>query len=120
MDYIINPYWFYWIEVANAIKRISIGTMAIFLVAGIILTAMAHDEYSLWNDVKKGDEKKKAVFFCLAGFILSALAFIFVPSEKTLIEMQIAKLATHNNVDLAIDKIKEIVDYIINAMKEVK
>ena len=94
--------------------------MAIFLIAGIILTALTHDDYSLWNDVKKGDAKKKAVFFCLVGFILSALVCIFVPSEKTLIEMQIAKIATHNNVNLTIDKIKEIVDYIINGIKEVK
>ena len=119
MDYIINPYWFYWIEVADTIKGISIGAMVVFLIAAIILAATAHNDY-MFEDNNEGDAKKKVLFICIVGLVLSALVCIFVPSEKTLIEMQIAKLATHNNVDLTIDKIKEIVDYIINAMKEVK
>lgn len=119
MDYIINPYWFYWIEVADTIKGISIGAMVIFLIAAIILAATAHIDY-MFKDNNEGDAKKKVLFICIVGLFLSALVCIFVPSEKTLIEMQIAKMATHNNVDLTIDKIKEIVDYIINGIKEVK
>ncbi len=119
MDYIINPYWFYWIKVADTIKGISICAMVIFLIAAIILAATAHIDY-MFEDNNERDAKKKVLFICIVGLFLSALVCIFVPSEKTLIEMQIAKLATRNNVDLTIDKIKEIVDYIINAMKEVK
>ena len=37
MDYIINPAWFYWIEVADTIKAISIVAIVVLLIACIIL-----------------------------------------------------------------------------------
>ena len=119
MDYIINPAWFYWIEVADTIKAISIGAMVILLIASIVLAATAKIDHDFHDD-DECDRKKTVLFICLVGIAVSSLVCIFTPSRNTLIEMQIAKLATKGNVELTIDKVKEIVDYIINAMKEMK
>ncbi len=119
MDYIINPMWFYWIEVADTIKALSIGAMIVLLISAIILaaTASTDDEFGDNNAAKT---KRNVMVLCLIGLAVSALVCIIVPSRDTLISIQIAKLATHDNVNLTVDKIKEIVDYIISAVKEIK
>ena len=40
------------------------------------------------------------------------------PSEKRLIEMQIARFATVENAEWALDAIKSATDYIVSAIKE--
>lgn len=119
MEYIINPMWFYWIEVADTIEALSIGAMVILLISAIILAATASidDEFKENNAAKT---KRNVMVLCLIGLAISAFVCIIVPSRDTLISMQIAKLATHDNVNLTVDKIKEIVDYIISAVKEIK
>ena len=119
MDYIINPMWFYWIEVADTIKAISIGAMVVLLISAIILAATAsiNDEF---KENSAAQMKRNVMVLCLIGLAVSALVCIIVPSRDTLISIQIAKLATHDNVNLTVDKIKEIVDYIISAVKEIK
>ena len=119
MDYIINPAWFYWIEVADTIKAISIITIVVLLIACVVLAIIAGMDRSL------GDHTEAKVLFsacakCLIFLAVSALICIFIPSKKTLMEMQIARLATRSNVELTIAQVKEIVDYIINAIKELK
>jgi len=42
---------------------------------------------------------------------------IFVPSKQTSIEMLVARTATFENVDWTVSQVKEIVDYIVNAIK---
>ena len=120
MEYIINPMWFYWIEVADTIKEISIGAMFVLLISAIIIlaaTSSIDDEFERKYAAKT---KRNVMVLCLIGLAVSALVCIIVPSRDTLISMQIAKLATHDNINLTADKIKEIVDYIISAVKEIK
>ena len=40
MEYIINPSWFYWIEVANAVKICSFVAAVILLTASIVLAVV--------------------------------------------------------------------------------
>ena len=119
MDYIISPSWFYWIEVANAVKICSFVAAVILLCSFIILAAVSHDDDFLGyhEDAKK---KRKVMAGCLVALALFSVAGIFVPSKQTLIEMMIAKKATYDNVSWTIDQVKEAVDYIISAIKEIK
>lgn len=119
MDYIINPAWFYWIEVANTIKGISIGAIVTLFIACIILAIVVAMDRAFGEDTE--GKVHSAIFCkCLIALAVFTLVCVLVPSKRTLMEMQIARLATRSNVDLTIDKVKEIVDYIINAMKELK
>lgn len=118
MDYIINPAWFYWIEVADTAKAAAAITMIVLIIACIVLACMMGISHG-FEDTEYNNYKKNFVR-CFVFAVISAFVFIIVPSKRTLMEMQIAKLATKSNVDLTIEKTKEIVDYIINAMKELK
>lgn len=119
MDYIINPSWFYWIEVADYTKGIAFGVAIILIIAVIVLAIMAKMSAD-FNEEKEAKVLLKVLLYCLIGLAVSSAVAIFVPSKKTLMEMQIARLATRSNVEFTIAQVKEIVDYIINAMKELK
>jgi hypothetical protein len=52
--------------------------------------------------------------------VISIIAAIFIPSREALIEMQVAKFVTYENAELSIDAVKSIIDYIINAVQNLK
>ena len=118
MDYIINPSWFYWIEVSDCIKGCAIGAAVILLIAAIILAIVAKldDDF---DEHGSANAKLKVLIYCLVALAVCIAVIIFVPSKKTLIEMMIAQKATYDNVSWTVDQIKEIVDYIITAFKDV-
>ena len=55
--------------------------------------------------------------------IIFAIIFIcglIIPNKETMISMKIAEYATYDNLNAATEKIKEITDYIIEKIQEVK
>lgn len=119
MDYIINPSWFYWIEVADYIKGCAMGAAVILLIAVIILAIVAKMDDDFGED-GSATAKRKVLIYCLVALAVCVAVIIFVPSKKTLIEMMIAKKATYDNVSWTLEQVKEAVDYVISAIKEIK
>lgn len=119
MEYIITPSWFYWIEVANAVKICSFIAAGILLCSSIILAILSHDDDD-FNEHEEAKKKRKVMAICLVALALFSAVGIFVPSKQTLIEMMIAKKATYDNVSWTLEQVKEAVDYIISAIKEIK
>lgn len=111
-EYIINPAWFYWVNVAEKINAIMMVGMvlsiSILLVGGIIMF------------VNDDDDFLKPVRLGLGFSIFFILGVIFIPPKETLIEMQIAKYATWENAEWTVDAIKDAVDYIVNAVGSIK
>lgn len=115
MDYIIDPMWFYWLQVVDDGKFLAgvVGLIGGIIAAAIWLWAVGSGEISI-------DERKRvakiakgyAIMFCLI-FIIG----IFVPSKQTLIEMEIAKHATYSNVDSVKEQIKDAADYILDRLE---
>ena len=118
MDYIINPSWFYWIEVSDCIKGCAIGAAVILLIAAIVLAIAAKSDDD-FCEYKSANAKRKVLIYCLVALAVCVAVIIFVPSKQTLIEMMIARTATYDNVSWTVDQIKEVVDYIITAFKDV-
>ena len=117
MDYIINPMWIYWINVLNGLKILSIALTGIAIGCTLIMGI-------IWISTSLSDEEEKSVlkslkifFFCALGFVTIA---IFIPSKETMIEMLVARFATHSNIALGVEQVKEIVDYIITTLNAVK
>lgn len=52
--------------------------------------------------------------------IAFAILLIFVPTKSTFIEMQIARYATVENAEWTVETVKSAVDYIIEAIKQLK
>ena len=113
MNYIVDPSWVYWIGIAEAVKTITLvagGTLGLICLMAVPIFVSDGE----WKDVKKW-----AIPFIVIAFVL-VIAGIFIPSKQTLITMKVAELATKENVQLTAQQLKEIVDYIINALKELK
>lgn len=113
MNYIVDPSWVYWMNVADAVKIAALVGGGVFTVISVIAIPLFLDGGE-WKDVKKW-----AMPFMVAVVAL-LVAGIFIPSKETLITMKVAELATKENITLTAQQLKEIVDYIINALKELK
>jgi len=128
-NYIINPSVFYWINVYSTLRAFSIAFFVISIMAAIGCTIGAlynHYESSVAynNDQRERYLKglklfKRITIIATVVVVLSGLFIIFLPNKTTSIEMLIARTATYENAELTVQGIKEVVDYIISAIKSI-
>lgn len=126
MNYIIDPKWVYWINVCESIKPF------VYCVGGILalMSAIMWAIYAFWrvddycsrndDDIKLNKKFIKWNIITTVSSILFFTIGIFIPSSDTLVMMKAAEIATYENVGLTVDKLKEITDYIIEAIKSIK
>lgn len=115
MDYIIDPMWFYWLQVVDDGKFLSgvVGLIGGVIAAAIWLWAVGSGEVGIEEGKRVAKVAKRyAVMFCLI-FIIG----IFIPSKQTLIEMEIAKHATYSNVESIKEQITDAADYILDRLE---
>lgn len=111
MTYIINPMWFYWMHVLDG-ARVVLGVVIVSCILGALASA------GIWAD--KGISGKKLRSLITTFLIIACVCFLlfpFVPSKETMIEMMVAKYATVENAEMTVEAIKNLVDYIIEAVK---
>ena len=123
-NYIIDPNAFYWMNVFGIMQTILGvfgGACAIAFVCFLIGWT-----YNSW-EAKRGYEsnlfylkecRKWAIITGIVGFVLIT-ASIFIPGRTTSIEMMIAKAATFDNVNWTVQQVKDVVDYIVQAIKDI-
>jgi len=122
-NYIIAPQVFYWINVLSIAHIIfgifgAVFTVAFFcLLSGWIYNAGQAKDYEE-NRFYMKVFKKWAIVIGILGFIMIVLS-IFIPSKSTSIEMLVAKTATFDNVTWTVQQVKEVVDYIVQAIKTI-
>lgn len=114
MKYYIDPSWIYWINTINSLRIVFITLTFLSVIVSImgLVTWISGDMED--NIFKKGE------IIPVSIFIISLLVVVFVPSKQVLIEMEIAKLATKENIQLTVDSLKEITDYVVNAITALK
>lgn len=124
-NYIIDPQVFYWMNIFGIMQTVFAVFGGIFAAAFIGLTVGY--VYNSW-EVKQGYEsnllykkecKKWAIITGIIGVVLITAA-VFIPGKTTSIEMLVAKTATFDNVNWTVQQVKEVVDYIVYALKSVK
>lgn len=135
MNYIINPNWFYWLQLLSNIRGIVIAISALISIGFIIAIVASVVNYVCGYEYRnKIDENGKPYDSDWCNYLLArkfvkilfpiAIVFliisILIPSKETLISIMIAKYATKENLSMTVDGIKSAVDYIVNAMKEIK
>ena len=120
MNYIINPWFFYWINVANGMMTVSIVGLFVSGITFIAGCIMVIDNINYGSDDKDYKNGKKLLKISIPMLIVFVLFVIFIPDKSTLIEMQVSKMATYENAKLAVDSLKEFVDYIVEAAKSLK
>ena len=127
MNYIINPWWFYFI---NIIDSFNIFLLIITVLSGFIIIVFSILYiYGLGEGIDYGENDpnykrslkiKKPLRILIIVFIILILLVIFIPSKQVLVQMQVAKFATYENAELTMEAIKNATDYIIEAFKEIK
>lgn len=114
MDYIINPWWFYFVQVCGTLIDLFCIIGALVFVAGTILWFMNYLEFFGRDSDKKLLAQLKRV--CIIGAVMFILGTL-IPTEDTLIKMQIAKFGTYDNAEKVLNVIDEKSDALIDAIR---
>ena len=129
MDYIINPWWFYLIQVLGTAKMLllfigiipfGIGAALWFYKREEMYDACDEDDCRLYYSCKESynrDKKQLKLYKCAAiiGAVMISIS-ILLPTEETLIKMQIAKFGTYPNAEKVLKVIDEKTDALIDAI----
>lgn len=118
-NYIIGPMFFYWVSVADTAKlmleilgAIGISIAMFYFIKGTIDLKFAYGK-------TETEEAKKTRHFSIITVLISiGIIFggIFIPSENTLIKMQVAKFGTYDNAEKVVQVIDEKTDALIDAI----
>lgn len=128
MEYYINPMWFYWLSISAGVKFL-FGFMAVFIGIAVFCFQIWYIETMIYDANQKHEEytstinRRKAKPYLIVLWIVFAfclLVWLFMPSRSTLIEMMIAKQATVQNAESALETIKSAVDYVVQAIQNAK
>ena len=117
MDYIINPWWFYLVQMCGTFKSMFYIFGATIIFIGIaLLVAKCVDIY--YDDSTCDLDKIFLTRFkrvCIIGVVIFILGAL-IPTKDTLIKMQIAKFGTYSNAEKVLNVIDEKTDALIKAI----
>lgn len=112
MEPIINPLWFYLIDVlaffGGAARFIGIALIIITVIGGIVIL----DRFSEIENWFKSKTFKKVMILSTIMLIIGML----IPAEETAYKMLIASLITPDNIAATGGAVQDIIDYIINSV----
>lgn len=113
--YIINPMWFYWVDVLNGLELLFV-ILASALGVGGFIGALC---YSADNYIGEEEKPKLIRWVKIWAVITSMLILlaILIPSKETMIQMQLAKFGTYENAEKALETIQDATDYILEHLK---
>lgn len=101
--YIINPWWFYLIGIAEAVQTF----FFVIGILGLLGTCITWFVFMVEGDKINFPMKTLSIIFAIMIFIGS-----LIPNEKTCYSMAIASVATTENLEYAAEAGKNIIDYI--------
>ena len=119
MNYIIDPMWFYWVNVVDWLKGVALVNAIIATVTGFIRFVIVLSDKD-WDSESEHKQKMKIVRALAVIAVIAVIVSAFIPSKQTLIEMQVAKFATYENAEWTVETIKQAVDYIVEAIGSMK
>ena len=123
MKPIINPWIMYVIGLANNISLIFTAVIVFLFVAIIIAAALGFfqfiENYDNFDEFL--EEYHTAVKWFKKGcvsLIIAGIVMIFIPSEKTLYSMVVLENVTPNNIEIAGNTGKDVIDYLFDKIDQ--
>ena len=114
-DYIINPVLLYILSIADDIKMLFLGIVAVLSIGIIILLVVYYkvsiDPKYISYTSSLSNMRKMLKPLCVLSIIFLVLSILF-PSTETMYQIVTASIVNNSNVDLTIDTLKDIVEYI--------
>ncbi len=123
---IIPPSFFYWLSVCDGLSFVSSAAAVVSVLAAIgcgIAYFVTKDFADTFHDEEyavKAAALQRVLRILLFVIPCSVVCAVFIPSKQTLLSMTVAKFATYENAQLTVDAIKEAVDYIVQAIAQLK
>lgn len=118
MHYIINPWIFYLLGLADSI---GIACVAFLFLFGITFGVYALIWFVEFSEDDDGYPKPMHILKKWKVPLILTIAFlVFMPSTDTIYKMMIASQVTTENIGTAKETIQDVADYIIDAVKEIK
>lgn len=115
MEPIINPLWFYLIDIGASLRVVSLTTgFLIWVVLGIASIGCLFWSIDCFKEFW-GYKYTKPI--AIAGFI-SIIVGCFIPCTEAAYQMLVASLVTPDNIKAVGDSIFSVVDYIIESINE--
>lgn len=116
VNYIVNPWFFYLVEVAGDTKEafglIALCSLALSACAWFVaIISEPSSTDIITKSVKIG---KWSLFIGILSWVLRLL----IPSSETLVAMELAGFATVDNVEILIQKIQEAARYIVDSISK--
>ena len=110
--YIINPLWFYWLQVAEGVSvfLVVVSVVLCMYSATVLLVSLA--------DMVIDANFLKAAKVSIIIAPIALLIALLIPSKETMIQMELARHVTYENVETIVEQITEATDYIIDRIKE--
>ena len=126
---IINPWWFYLIDMFEGLDSSFwlLGFLSLIAVGVCLIGYVAQTiEKSDWADDKTNKYYLIAESYCeifkkwlkvsATLCIVFSIFAVAIPSKETMYTMMVANLVTYENVEIATDAIKDGVDYIFEKL----
>lgn len=124
MNFIINPWYFYFVNFADNICTTATVIFVISIIAGVGFgvgwAIFATDDYMDDDDGKTKNLLLKCFKKSILAVIISCVITCVVPSGNTINKMMIASCVTKENIETAKDDAKALVDYIVEKAAELK
>lgn len=116
MDYIINPWWFYLVQICDGLIDFANLCGFIAISVGILIIVMLYIDGGCHIEAEAMSKwKKNSIRAIICGFICFIIS-IAIPTSETLIRMQIAKFGTYSNAEKVLNVIDEKTDALIEAI----
>lgn len=110
MTPIINPWFFYWVEVSDTVAFIASLFCIIFVLVGVINFLSSIGGESLFEK-----RTARAVYvIALISLLLSTL----IPTKQTLTKMVLAQNVTYERVEVATDTVRDVYEDIIELFEK--
>lgn len=106
MEPIISPWIFYFMNMADklaAAAPILTGASVIGAFAAIMIYSIENDEFIPWKYLK---------WFVIVG-VAGLVMIVFIPNQETITKMLVASFITPDNIELGVEGVKAIFEYIM-------
>ena len=122
MNYIINPWVFY---LLNILENVVSGIVIALFIFGIALASYAITWFvelsaSYYDGENKYPSPLAIVKKWKIPLIICIVVLVLTPSKETCYKMLIASQVTTENIESAKETVKEVADYIVESAKEIK
>ena len=126
MDYLINPIWFYLLNVCDGLKCTAIvfavfsGLCFVGFLTGYLYENTEAILYERDSDQQYAKLWKTCAKWSIGVFIPAFFIAILCPDKQALVGMEVASLATKTNIEWTAEQLKGVVDYIMECIQAIK